>query len=354
LHFVLSPISSIFVSRDVFLLNSFTMRNPRSLKYFIIFIITAPLLLSWGMYGHEHINRAAVLALPQPLQQFFYNHIDFVTQESTVPDLRKYTLNDRAENARHFIDLENYDKGSCSLSLDDVKKNLPDSFLQKNGILPWYIQEMMKKLTKAFKEKRKTEILFIAGDLGHYLGDAHMPLHTSVNHNGQFTNQKGIHSFWEAHLPEIYGDTYNYYTGEATYITDIREETWRIIHASHALCDTLLLADRELTQEFAGKNIYQLDSSAKVMKNKFGEMIHSKEYAARYHDKLNGMIERQLRLAITATASFWYTAWVNAGKPDLSDLDTQELTTQSAKQLKKELKEWKEGKLPWVKSEKEF
>ena len=43
-------------------------------------------LLSWGVIGHERINRAAVMALPAPLQTFFYNHIDYITQESTVPD----------------------------------------------------------------------------------------------------------------------------------------------------------------------------------------------------------------------------------------------------------------------------
>jgi hypothetical protein len=46
------------------------------------------------------------------------------------------------------------------------------------------------KLTQAFKEKRKSEILFIAADLGHYIADAHMPLHTSDNHDGQLTDQK--------------------------------------------------------------------------------------------------------------------------------------------------------------------
>jgi hypothetical protein len=35
---------------------------------------------------------------------------------------------------------------------------------------------MMEKLTIAFK-KSKNEILFLAADLGHYIADAHMPLH---------------------------------------------------------------------------------------------------------------------------------------------------------------------------------
>jgi hypothetical protein len=50
---------------------------------------------------------------------------------------------------------------------------------------------------------------------------------------------------------------------------------------------------------------------------------------------MNGMVEKQMRKAITVTASFWYTAWVNAGKPDLSGLDTPELTKRNSKLLKK-------------------
>ncbi len=328
------------------------MRNKWS--YFIAFVLISPLLIAWGTFGHEHINRGAVMALPAPLQQFFYNHIDFITLESTVPDLRKYTINDKAEFARHYIDLENYEQQPLPSSMADAKKIYPDSTLQNNGILPWYIEDMMEKLTKAFKEKRKTEILFLAADLGHYIGDAHMPLHTSVNHNGQLTGQKGIHAFWESQLPEMFGESYNFYTADAKYINDIKAETWRIILSSHKLADTLLLAEREVRKRFGDKNIIELDSNGNIKKNKFNNPVYSKAYAQQYHASLKGMIESQLRSAITATASFWYTAWVNAGKPDLSDLDPDEVTKNNAAQLQKELDLWHSGKLYGIKSEPEF
>lgn len=66
------------------------------------------------------------------------------------------------------------------------------------------------------------------------------------------------------------------------------------------------------------------------------------------------MVERQLRLAMSATANFWYTAWVNAGKPNLSDLDPVEQTARNKAHLKKELQLFKKGKLVDLKSEKEF
>lgn len=94
-------------------------------------------MLSWGTFGHEHINRAAVLALPNPLLPFFYNHIDYITEESTVPDLRKYTINDKAGNPRHFIDLENFGSAdSLPATLSDAKKKYEEKFYCKTEYCP--------------------------------------------------------------------------------------------------------------------------------------------------------------------------------------------------------------------------
>src|ERR1019366_958858 len=109
-------------------------------------IVLTTFLVSWGTFGHEYINRAAVFALPAPLQTFFYNHIDFITQESTVPDLRKYTLLDKTENPRHFIDVENYGSlDSLPKTLEEARTKYDDKFLSQNGILPWYVQDLMLK-----------------------------------------------------------------------------------------------------------------------------------------------------------------------------------------------------------------
>lgn len=328
------------------------------MKKFIIIICIGSLssfFISWGTFGHEHINRAAVFALPLSLQSFFYNHIDFITQEATVPDLRKYTLNDKTENPRHFIDLENFGSlDSLPQTLTEAKNKYDEKFLQQNGILPWYMEDLMVKLTKAFKEKKKTEILFIAADLGHYIGDAHMPLHTSANYDGQLTNQKGIHSLWESRLPELFGKGYNFHSNDALFIDDVRKETWRIIMTTHSLADTLLLTDRELKKKIGEVKIYKTDSNGKVIKSSYGKQIFSDEYATQLHNALNGMVEKQMSASIQATANFWYTAWVNAGKPDLSDLDPAELTKRNKTLFEEELQLWKKGKLFGVESEKEF
>jgi hypothetical protein len=60
-----------------------------------------------------------------------------------------------------------------------------------------------------------------------------------------------------------------------------------------------------------------------------------------------------MKKAITATASFWYTAWVNAGKPDLSNLDSEALTKRNKKDLKKDAQLFKKGLLFGLVSDKE-
>lgn len=311
--------------------------------------------LSWGIFGHEHINNAAVMALPKPMQTFFYNHLDFITQESTVPDLRKYTLRDKAEGPRHYMDLENFGAvESIPLSFEEAKKKYDEKFLADNGIVPWYIQEIMTKLTKAMKDKRKTEILFLAADLAHYIGDANMPLHTSANHDGQLTNQKGIHSMFESRIPEMFGKNYNFYTGEAKYIENVEKATWDMLKDSHSQVEPLLLIDRNLRANFTPETLYDKDDKGNPAKNKYGDLIYSKEYVTQLHTALNGMVERQMRKAIVSTADFWYTAWVNAGKPDLDGLDAKELTNRNKKNLKNDLKLWKTGKLFGLESENDF
>lgn len=326
------------------------------LRVFFFLVPAAVMLISWGKFGHEHINRAAVMALPMPMQSFYYNHIDYITQESNEPDIRKYTMSDTAEYPRHFIHLEalgNLD--TVPKSPAAALKKYDRKFFIRHGMLPWAIEDMMAKLTDAFKRKHKTDILFLSADLAHYIGDAYMPLHVSINHNGTLTNAKGAHSLFESQLPEVFGETYNYNVGsKVKYVIDVQAETWRILSASLKSADTLLRADRDLMKTLPQDKIYVLDAAGNIKTNEYNEPIHTYGYCKLYHDGLKGMVERQLRAAIATSASFWYTAWVNAGKPDLSDIDKKELTTRNAPSLAQERALYKKGKLFGIKADKEF
>lgn len=310
----------------------------------------------WGTWGHYHINKGAVLALPKEMGMFFYNHVDFVVEESTVPDLRKYTLGDKAEHPRHYIDLEKYDYKNDPMprTQEEAAAKYGKDSIQKYGILPWYIQEMMVKLTNAFREKKKAEILLLAADLGHYIGDAHVPLHTTINHNGQLTGQQGIHAFWESQLPELFGKNYKLYTGEAMYIKNVEKATWNMIDSSYARLEKLLKLERNMKKDNPEDKQYVMGNDGKPLKNKYRQPVHNYEYAHVYHELLDGMVEKQIRLAIQYTADFWYTAWVNAGSPDLSELDNESLTERNLPYYKSDIKAWKAGKVKGCSSDKEF
>jgi hypothetical protein len=332
-------------------------RKILSIFALIVMVASASMVFAWGVWGHEHANHGAVFALPEGMRKFFYNHIDFITQEATVPDLRKYTLGDKVEGQRHYIDLEDYgftNLDSAPRTLKDAAAKYNEKTLQEQGILPWYIQEMTSKLTDAFKSKRRNEILFLAGDLGHYLADANMPLHTSNNHDGQLTKQKGIHSFWESQLPEYFGSNYHLNVKDAVYLKDVTAASWDIIKHSHSLADSLLTIERNVMASFPENKLYKKDSSGNIAKNIFGRTVFSDDFAAAYHKALGGMVESQLQHAIQDIANFWYTAWVNAGKPDLNQLDSPEVTAANSKKYESELKLYNKGKLSGFKPEKEY
>ena len=328
------------------------------MKHFTIpfLLILLLSLCSWGIWGHEHINRAAVFALPMQMRTFYYNHADFITVESTGPDMKRSVYNDKSEGPKHYIDIEGFDRPLDSLprTTADKSKIYADSTLQKLGSLPWQIQDMMAKLTKAFKDGHKSEILLLSADLAHYLGDANMPLHTSLNYDGKLTGQPGVHSFWESRLPEIFGNSYNLNTREAKYIDDFTKETWRIIKKSHQLADTLLAIDRKVRASMPEDKLYKKDDQGNQLKTKYNTPIQSDEYANAFHTALNGMVQEQMKTSITAVADFWYTAWVNAGKPDLNKLDDPELTEQNKTPLEKDYEAWKKGKVVKLKTDSEY
>jgi hypothetical protein len=322
----------------------------RLLKFALVFtlvITSLTLVYGWGSWGHKHISHSAVFALPEGMIRFYYNHLDFITEGAVVPDLRKYVINDKVEGPRHYVDIEDFGNIAISALPKTTKEaytRYDSTFLNKTGYLPWYIQNLTAKLTEAFKKKNKSEILFISTELSHYIADAHMPLHTSSNHDGQKTNQRGVHALWESVLPPLFGNAYQFNTQPAKYIDNITEETWKIIEQSHSLVLPLLAAEKKVRDSFTPETMYKKDKEGKIVLF-YNSPVFSDEYALKFHNELNGMVEQQMRLSIFETASFWYTAWVNAGKPDLLSLDDPHLTKQNRKNFKKEKRAWSRGKV---------
>lgn len=287
---------------------------------FVIFAFNTD-LTGWGFWGHQRINQKAVYCLPQPLLQFYKANIDYITKHAVDPDMRRYA--DPEEAPRHYIDLDRYgDKPFDSLphSWKDAIRKIGEDSLKAHGIVPYYIQVMLYRLTSAFKEKNEYKILKYSAEIGHYIGDAHVPLHCTRNYNGQLTGQHGIHGFWESRIPEMMGDNYSYLLGRSLYIENPNSLIWQTLEESYAAKDSVLLLEAMLNKQFDADKKYSYE-----VKGRQVVKVYSKEYTQAYNNLLNGMVERRMRKAIFMTASFWYTAWVNAGMPDLNDVEGIEL-----------------------------
>ncbi len=201
------------------------------------------------------------------------------------------------------------------------------------GILPYHLLKMQGQLTKAFESKNLNRVLRLSTEMGHYLGDAHVPLHTTENYNGQLSDQLGIHAFWESRIPELFADdNYDYFVGPAVYIDEPRDYFWKIILDSHELLAEVLANEKRLSQQFPeDQQLCFEDRKETTIKTQ------CRAYAEAYSKSMNGMVEERMRQSIHAIGSCWYTAWVDAGQPKLEEMEYE--TTEAEDKSKETLGE---------------
>jgi hypothetical protein len=198
-------------------------------------------------------------------------------------------------------------------NLGNYKMHIIDHF-SPHGILPYFLPQIYKRLVKAFQEKDVEKILKLSSDIGHYIGDAHVPLHTTKNYNGQLSNQTGIHAFWESRIPELFAEQdFDFVVGHAESIRDIRSYFWKIIEDSHQCVDSVLRFEKSLSQTTPSDQQYCFEM-------RLGEVtkLPCKDYAASYHTTLDRQVERRFRSCILSIGSVWMSAWTEAGQPDLT------------------------------------
>ena len=289
--------------------------------------------VQWGFFGHKRINRIAVFTLPPEIFGFYKEHIEFLTDHAVDPDKRRYAVEGEAQC--HYIDLDHYYKpGQNPFEImprkwNDAVAKFTEDTLQAYGIVPWHIQVMKFKLQRAFESKNVDLILKYSAEIGHYIGDAHVPLHTTENYNGQMTGQRGIHGLWESRLVEINAEDYDYFVGKVKYVENVLDFAWDAVEGSHNALDSVLRIEKELTKEFPSDKKYAFEQRGNVTIS-----TYAKEFCDLYHNRMNGMVERRLRSAIISVGSIWYTAWVDAGQPDLSKLQAKQPTPELLKEFK--------------------
>ena len=319
----------------------------RKLMILVVALLLWQSCFCWGFYAHRRINYYAVFLLPPEMMVLFKPQLDFLEEHAVDPDKRRYAV--PAEAARHYIDIDHYGDypyDSLPRKWDDAVAKFSADTLHKYGIVPWWLQIMLKRLTDAFKDKNQAMILKYAAEIGHYIADAHVPLHATRNHNGQYTDQKGIHAFWESRIPELFAEKekptggWDFLLGKATYIKNPAAFAWARVLESAAAADTVLRIEKELTKSYPVDQKFSFEDRNGIMTRQY-----SPGFSKKYDAALNGMVERRMRQSIFAVASFWYTAWVNAGQPDLTQLSGKAFSAGDLKEFEMLNNAWRNGVL---------
>jgi hypothetical protein len=268
----------------------------------LIVIAFANFVFGWGDLGHKLINNKAVAILPAEMQSLIKCQ-DYITLHAVDPDNRK--RDDKTEPPKHFIDIDFYKEFANGKMIEDKKELTAvygDTMVTKQGLLPWATLDTYNNLIQAFKDKNKDKVLLFTSDLGHYVGDGHQPMHTMLNYNGQLSSQKGLHARYEIKMVD-------------KYIKDI-ESSITNISVKKVDAPFQFIFDYIDNANSVQSVILDADISAA----KLAGSNDNDEYLRLMWFKTKYVTEMQFNTAVADLASLIYTAWLEAGKPDLSEL----------------------------------
>jgi hypothetical protein len=260
---------------------------------------------AWGFDVHRYITDRAIDLLPDGMRPYFDKHRRFVVERSIDPDLWR-VAGFAEEPPRHFVDLDAYGEYPFPKLSRDYEENVArfgKEFVEKNGTLPWRVEEMFERLVKAFKDHKEgtspwalDNARFLAAVVAHYIGDAHVPFHAVLNYDGQLTNQHGIHSRFESELFGRYRERLTISPRPLRPATNPRDFAFDTLLDSFKEADRLFAADLEAIGD---------------------RMVYDDEYFDRFFQKAQPVLEARLSRAIAAVAAVVTGAWEQAGRPEL-------------------------------------
>lgn len=275
--------------------------NSFLFRYSILFVLLLT-LGSWGEKAHRKINSSCVEYFPKELQQM-KAWAPILADHGSDADSRK--KNDKNEFVKHFIDIDIFAEFNTSNKIvedfDTLCNKYGKAMVIKNGTLPWVTDSTYKALVLNFKHKNWEQALLTAADLGHYVGDGFMPLHITVNYNGQLSHQTGIHRRYEETIIDKYIDEISFKTSAINKVADVKSTIFRNLYNNHSYVSMLL----------------QADSKA------YGQA--GQQYDEAYYESLwkeTGLFTTRLLQESSRTlASFIYSAWLEAGKPEIPEFN---------------------------------
>lgn len=291
-------------------------------KYFfhriitLLTIIVLPLVsLAWGYQGHYKISYSASLSFTGEMTPFNAWTATLAEYASYADERKDW---DPAESARHYIDIDNYqvfvNTGRIPQTIDSVIDIYGWTFVHSQGILPWATLTTYDSLVSCLVRNDMAKAVLFAADLGHYVGDGHMPLHITRNYNGQYTGNSGIHSRFES---TMINNNINQiiYSGEPIeLITNVTQYVFDYLYQNYTYVDSVIAAD-DYAQSVSGN-------------------FNSSAYRSALWQKSKGFTTHLFKNASHTLAELIYSAWIEAGSPPLSSSSVFESSGSSPFQLK--------------------
>jgi len=272
----------------------------RASQWFVVFALIALLpqhAAAWGPNGHKLIVNQAIDTLPTDIRYFFEGNRSILLQHVTDP--LEAIEKTPSERHHHFLYLDKYGR----FPFDSLPRNYKAAVskytkakLEANGLLPWQVGVYSEKLTEAMKAGRWEEARLDAAILANYVAEAHDPFNTTENFDGRLTAQPGINERFGKTLIDKYSSFFPMRPNDAVYINDPTDRAFEACLSSHSWLETILLADRNA---------------------RHGENSYNDDYFDRFYNQAAAILIRQLSDAATDVGSYWLTAWVNAGRPQL-------------------------------------
>ncbi len=253
--------------------------------------------LAWGSNAHKLVVNKAIDTLPPDIRSFFEANRSDLVQHVTDPlDAEAKTP---AERHNHFLYLDRYGRFPFT-ALPRVYKTAVAKYgkskLESTGLLPWQIGVYSQKLTEAMKVGRWDEARHDAAILAGYVAETHDPFNTTENFDGHLSNQTGINDRFGTTLIDRFSSFFPMRPNDAAFISDPTDHAFESCLSAHAWIEIILLADRNA--RLAGKS-------------------YDDEYFDRFYNQAAATLIRQLSDAATDVGSYWLTAWINAGRPQL-------------------------------------
>jgi hypothetical protein len=260
-------------------------------------LICPDLALAWGPEAHDLVMSWAIQTLPPEIRPFFENNRQFLTEHANDPD--ELMKKDRYERMRHYIYLDKYGEfpyPTIPHNYAQAKTKLGSWRISRDGVLPWQIGEFSLRLTKAIKNGNWDEMKLDAATLAHYVADAHDPLHTTQNFDGQLTQQPGLSPRFDINLFTRYSKFFIMHPGEAAKIDDPTEYAFQMCLESNVWVNLIIWSD---------------------LRARDGLTDYTDEYYDRFYDRVGPTVVHEINAAARDAGSYWYTAWMNADHPHL-------------------------------------